>query len=286
MRRQQPSPLPDPYADLSVHGTLPFVIDPADPCGVRFARLGGDPPEACLTDPATLPPADLAIHVFRDREARDLFTSTIAEFAGNAVRWTVPDADAPPLALVARLDAAPTSRPATMSEAVRLVAHGLRSSRRPLAEEMAEGRQHVLRMLERGRADASSRERWGDVIEALRGIVGVGDVSPGRDGGHVLVFEIERPGNIAGRSMAVWRVDAETVVGGATWGGGMMRRSPEPMAELARFDDAAGLVPGPSGMVGLPLSGGIVQATVGRAVAALDAREELVARLRADKFLR
>ncbi len=285
MRRNAEPHIPDPYAGRSVHGTLPLVVDVEDPCGVRFARLGHDMPGECLADPSGLPGAEWTVHAFPDSAARNVYVEALREHAGNAVRWTAPPGFTP-LLLVARFDRSVPAGATTLSEAVRLVAHGGRAGPRPLAEAMAEARQDMLRAVERERAAAEARSRWAGAIAALRVIPGVGDVSPGRDGGEVLDFEVEVSGSIVGRHMAVWRTDAGHVVGGHTWGGGMLHRSPQPMAELARSDAAAGLVPGPNGMVGLPVAGTVDDGLVRRAVTALDAREGLVARLRADTFTR
>ena len=278
MRRSTEPHIPDPYADLSVHGTLPLAADPTDPCGVRFARLGRDAPDDCLADPAALPEAELTIHAFVGSEARDLYVEALREHAGNAVRWTVSEPRAPALALVARFDR-PRSVGATLRDAVRLVAHGTRLNRLSLAEEMVEGRRHVLRMVARDRAEGKARERWADVVEALRGIPGVSDVGA-RGMGDVLTFTVAVHGDIAGRDLAVWLTDAGLALGGTTWHGGYLRRTPSAVADLARSDAAADLVGGPSGMVGMPLAGPIDEAAVRRVLATLDAREEAVVHLR------
>jgi hypothetical protein len=77
--------LPDPYAEVSVHGLWPLVVDPDAPGGLRFANLGADLPEDCLRSPDDLPEAEISIRTLVGSEARDAWIAAVAEFAGNGV---------------------------------------------------------------------------------------------------------------------------------------------------------------------------------------------------------
>lgn len=81
----QSAEVPDPYAEVSIHGLWPLTLDAAAPGGLRFANLGADRPEDCLRSPEGLPDAEISIRTLVGAEARDAWIAAVAEFAGNGV---------------------------------------------------------------------------------------------------------------------------------------------------------------------------------------------------------
>jgi hypothetical protein len=81
----QSAEVPDPYAEVSVHGLWPLISDESAPGGLRFANLGADRPEDCLRSPEGLPDAEISIRTLVGAEARDAWIAAVAEFAGNGV---------------------------------------------------------------------------------------------------------------------------------------------------------------------------------------------------------
>lgn len=167
----------DPYALLCVHGTLPLVRDEGAPGGIRFARVGDDPPEACISDPAQLPDAEMTIRSFGSRVAMDGYRSALAEHGGNAFS-TLPapeQSGADPFLLIIRHDRA-RAHGATLDEVV-----GLAGGAPPMAAAWSRVRAGKVRDVEiRDRRNALNA-KWARFDEVVRSAAGgwtteIGDV--------------------------------------------------------------------------------------------------------------
>lgn len=116
-----PEPTGDAYAPYCLHGTLPLVRDEGEASGYRFARIGRDPVDACIADPADLPAGELTLRTFGSAAEAEAYAAALAEHGGNAftsLLSPVP-AGAGPFLLVVRHDRE-RERASTLDEAVRL----------------------------------------------------------------------------------------------------------------------------------------------------------------------
>lgn len=221
----------DAFAARSVHGLWPLVSDPEAPGGLRFADLGRDRPDGCVSDVAALPDVDIALHTFRTAETRDAWAAAAREFGGNAV-LVVPAPHAPncPIqaALVMRYDR--SRRPgASIDEAVELrrdretVPTG--TQRPDPAAVGAAWRGHYLERVSKDAQRAAWKETWKNELAALESTSWLScdglriDREPG------LPFEIDPPFGMKGamtKSGNAVRVVLDTrgleALGGETYG--------------------------------------------------------------------
>lgn len=158
----------DPYAPFCVHGTLPLVRDEGAPGGIRFARIGDDPPSDCISDPEQLPDAEMTIRSFGSRLAMEGYRAALAEHGGNAFS-TLPAPEQPnadPFLLIIRHDRA-RAPGATLDEVV-----GLSGAAPPLADAWSRVRVVKARDVEiRDRRRALSA-KWARFELAVRSAAG------------------------------------------------------------------------------------------------------------------
>lgn len=158
----------DPYAPFCVHGTLPLVRDDGAPGGIRFARIGDDPPSDCISDPEHLPDAEMTIRSFGSRVAMDGYRAALAEHGGNAFS-TLPapeQSNADPFLLIIRHDRA-RAPGTTLDEVV-----GLSGAAPPLADTWRRARAAKARDAEtrdRRKALLAKWARFDDVVRSATG---------------------------------------------------------------------------------------------------------------------
>ena len=118
----RPEPAGDPYAPFCLHGTLPLMRDEGEASGYRFARIGRDPVEACIADPADLPAGELTLRTFGSVAEAEGYAAALAEHGGNAFTSLLSPqhSGTGPFLLVVRHDRE-RERASTLDEAVRLI---------------------------------------------------------------------------------------------------------------------------------------------------------------------
>ncbi len=166
---------PDPYAERSLHGLWPLVSDPEAPCGLRFADLARDRPEACVSAPAGLPDVALALRTFTGEHERDAWMAAAREFGGNAL-VLVPGPHMPEggiqFCLVARMNRDVAHGASTLDEAIPLVRdrERLPHGRTELRDTVAAGaacRRRTLDYIASVRESEAWGEEWAAEIEAI-----------------------------------------------------------------------------------------------------------------------
>jgi len=78
------------YTPVLLHGTLPLIRDVASG-RIRFARLGVDAPENCVTSATQLPDAAFTLHIFDDVKTRNGWVMAANRFGGNVIETCIPD---------------------------------------------------------------------------------------------------------------------------------------------------------------------------------------------------
>ena len=118
----RPEPVGDAYAPFCLHGTLPLVRDEGEASGYRFARIGRDPVEACIADPADLPAGELTLRTFGSVAEAEGYAAALAEHGGNAFTSLLSPqhSGTGPFLLVVRHDRE-RERASTLDEAVQLI---------------------------------------------------------------------------------------------------------------------------------------------------------------------
>lgn len=151
-----PDPAADAYAPYCLHGTLPLVRDEGEASGYRFARVGQDPVEDCIADPADLPAGELTLRTFGSAAEAEGYAAALAEHGGNAFTSLLsPQHPAtPPFLLVVRHDRE-RERAATLDEAVRLT-----GSARPSSAAWSKARASSAGAAEDARRRQTLSTRW------------------------------------------------------------------------------------------------------------------------------
>lgn len=155
----------DAYAPCCLHGTLPLVRDEGEAAGYRFARIGQDPPDACIADPTDLPAGELSLRTFRSASEAEAYAAALAEHGGNAFTSLVSPvaAGVEPILLVIRHDREREAA-ATLDEAVRLIGPGA-----PSPAAWSRARVSGVAAAEDGRRREAIRRRWQSAEDAVRG---------------------------------------------------------------------------------------------------------------------
>jgi len=154
----------DAYAPRCLHGTLPLVRDEGEASGYRFARIGQDSPDACISDPADLPAGELSLRTFHSASEAEAYAAALAEHGGNAFTTLVSPvvSGVESVLLVIRHDREREAA-ATLDEAVRLIGPGA-----PSPAAWSRARVSGVAAAEDGRRREAVRKRWQSAEDAIR----------------------------------------------------------------------------------------------------------------------
>ncbi len=191
------------YGAVSVGGVWPLVRDVGAPGGLRFARVGEDLPEGCVSSPSDLPEAEVTVRTFAEPEAARAWAEAAVEFGGNAVSASHMGRPLP-AALVMRFDRGP--RPGTtLDEVVSVSGVGTNAAMaRDQAASQARSREGLI----------SWERAWADVraaVEAMPDRLSYPrDIELARSRGHL---SLEVAGGAVVDDLHMMHTDAGTRMG-------------------------------------------------------------------------